>query len=389
MKQIIFIIFALVLSGCTMARTNDLLSDYDKIPSMQPYQAKAITLEKKDDLQLALANWRVAEKLLIDKINALTDHIGNNAEKHFQKGLTLFNSGFYELAGVEFVKTLRYDRGNQEALGYLKERLKPARHLLYEVNPGDTFSSIAESVYKNNEKAYIVEYFSGKSVGDELESGTTILLPVLDIGLTKLFFNLNREIILARKLFKTKNYEKLIVVIEDILRHEPLNREAIYMKNTACFRLGEKYFHDEKYQQALELLKRVDKYYRNVKNDIAEVKTAYDKKKNEAIEHQNNMLYHKGMLLFKNMEYQSALAIFANVDPGYANVEDIIANIKSEMTKMADLHYKNGIKYFLNEKLTLAIDEWQKALNLDPENKMIRRDIENSMKLLEKIKKMN
>jgi len=389
LKRSFFILIALILSGCTMVKTDTLVLDYDKIPSMQPYQAKAITLERKDDLQLALANWRVAEKLLIDKINTLTEHIENNAEKHFQKGLTLFNSGFNELAELEFVKTLSYDRSNQDALGYLKERLKRPRSILYEVKSGDTLRSIAETIYNNGEKAYIVGYFSGENDSTALEPGTIIKLPVLNVELTKYFFNLNREILFARKLFKTKNYEKLIVAVENILRHEPLNREAIFMKNTACFKLGEKYFHDAKYQQALELLKRVDRYYRNVKSDIAEVKTAYDKMQHEAIEVQNDMLYHKGLSFFENKNYQEALKIFAEIKPGYANVKDIVSDINSEMKKMADLYYKNGVKFFLNEHLDLAIGEWKKAINLDPENKMIKRDIENSLKLLEKIEKMD
>ncbi len=356
---------------------------------MQPYQSKAIILEKKDDLHLALANWRVAEKLLIDKINTLTEHIDNNAEKHFQKGLTFYNIGFDELAKLEFVKTLRYDRSNNEALSYLNDRLKKSRVILYEIKLNDDFKSISESVYKDSEGGYIVKYFSGKNESNELQPGTIIKLPILNVGLTKLFFNLKHEIIVARKLFNARNYEKLIVVIENILRHEPFNSEAIFMKNTACFKLGEKYFHDEKYQAALELLQRVDKYYRNVKNDIKEVKTAYDKMKNDAIEQRNNTLYHQGLLLFKNKDYQSALNKFADIDPGYANVNDILLSIKSEMKKMSYVYYKNGVKFFLNEKLKPAIDEWQKAIKLDPENEMIRRDIVNSMKLLEKIKKMN
>ncbi len=181
MKLSIITFITILLTGCTIGRSDTLLPEYNKIPSMQPYQSKAIILEKKDDLHLALANWRVAEKLLIDKINTLTEHIDNNAEKHYQKGLTFYNTGFDELAKLEFVKTLRYDRSNHEALSYLNDRLKKSRVILYEIKLNDDFRTIAESIYKDSESGYIVKYFSGINEPNESLPGTIIKLHILNV----------------------------------------------------------------------------------------------------------------------------------------------------------------------------------------------------------------
>ncbi len=319
----------------------------------------------------------------------LPERIENKAEKHFQKGLTLYNSGFRELARIEFLKTLSYDRENLHALGYLKNDFNQERTLLYEVKTGDTFQSIAEEVYKNTENDYLVRYFFNSSKFNELSEGRVLKLPVIPLSFKKLFFNFTKEILKARKLFKVKDYEQLLKETENILRHDSLNNEARYMKNTACFNLGIRYFHDEKYQKAIAMLNKVDKYFRNVQKDISIINNALNKRKNEEQEKINNDLYQQGLIFFKNDEYQSALICFRDVDNGYANVNDLIDTVERRMKKKADLHYKNGVKYFVNEELKKAIEEWKKALGFDPDNTIIKRDIENSMNLLEKIKKMH
>ncbi len=125
-----------IVSGCISTKKNQSWN-LDNTPSMQPYQAKALKYEKNNDLQLALANWRIAEKLLFDKINSITANIENNAEMHFQKGVTLYNAGIIEQAKIEFLRALRYDREHEGALAYIKNWYQTSN--THTVKAGDTF----------------------------------------------------------------------------------------------------------------------------------------------------------------------------------------------------------------------------------------------------------
>jgi hypothetical protein len=58
------------------------------------------------------------------------------------------------------------------------------------------------------------------------------------------------------------------------------------------------------------------------------------------------------------------------------------------MKKQAEIHYLQGVKYFLNEELQSAIKEWETTLTLDPEHIKAKKDIKNAKSLLEKLKKV-
>lgn len=385
--KLITILLIFVFSGC-VSTAKDRHWKNDTTPSMQPYQIKAVKYERKDDLQLALANWRIAEKLLIAKINAITSHIENSAEMHFQKGVTLYNTGFKEQAKIEFLKALRYDREHTEALSYLRNWYKTSNTIEYTVKPGDTYRTIANKIYHNYHNDYIVRYFSNHTKNKILKAGDVLKLPVLNVELTKKFFNYRKEIQEARKLYHRKHYEPLLIVAENILKHAPTNNEAKFMINTACYKLGEKCFQAGEYKNALEFYKRVDTGFRSVKKNIARVNSAYNKKKNETTKYENEKCYYKGMKLYRKKKFSEALKYLDQVKSGYEDVDEVKLKIDAAIKKKAEIHYKNGVKYFVNENLDRAIKEWKKALALNPEKKVIERDIENAMNLLEKIKQI-
>lgn len=377
-----------LISGCATS-SKEYLRKHESIPSIHPYQIKAVKYEKNDELQLALANWRIAEKLLIDKINSITDHIENSAEMHFQKGLTLYNAGAFKEAGKEFLKALRYDRNHKGALEHLKNRHRFLRTIVYTIKKGDTFKKISERVYKNRNYDYIVKNFSVLHKNDSLTPGRIIMLPVINLELTKLFFNFRKEIQRARKLFHSKDFTSLLTVSENILMHNQANKEALFMKNTACFKLGDKYFKEGKYAKSIEFYKRVDKSFRSVQKEIAQVHLTSNNMKHIETENQNYKYYYKGLTLYKNKKYIEALNSLKKVQKGYEAVDETIIKIKLTMKKTSEFHYNNGVKYFVNENLVSAIAEWKKALELNPKRKMIEKDIENAMNLLEKIKKID
>jgi len=77
--------------------------------------------------------------------------------------------------------------------------------------------------------------------------------------------------------------------------------------------------------------------------------------------------------------------MFNEADADFEGVQEAIKDVKKQMLQEADEHYRRGIKQYLNDELAMAIEEWDKTLDLNPEHAKARKDIEKAKKLLEKL----
>lgn len=73
------------------------------------------------------------------------------------------------------------------------------------------------------------------------------------------------------------------------------------------------------------------------------------------------------------------------MDPGYRDVTVLKASVEKQF---AELHYNNGIKYFTEEKLDQAVQEWKETLRLNPQHPKAKRDVENALRLLKKLEEI-
>jgi tetratricopeptide (TPR) repeat protein len=381
------VLAAFVLNGCMSVAVNKNKSanNTGSIPPIYSYQQKAMDFEKKDEWQSALENWRIADALMTQKISALTEKIGNNAEMHYQKGLNLQREGLQDKATIEFLTTLRYDRNHKGALRCLRAIETPYRNIVYAVREGDSFQSIAGQLYKNLNDDYIIKYFSGLSSEKELTPGLVLTLPNLDPEFTIRFFNYSKEISIARKFYKEKDYHRLIPSAENILIHMPESEEAVFMINMSYIGLSEQFLTNEDYSAAIDMLKRVDPKFRNVKSRIANIEKIQAKHRYDAIEKINKDNYRLGKSLYAKGQYLKALAVLEKIEPDYLYVKKVISDLKVEMKKESEIHYRKGVKHYLKEELKEAVSEWQQAQALDPDNFKIKKDIDNATQLIKKI----
>jgi len=383
--SVILVIFASLFGCQSMVQYTKELPMDSSVPSLIPYQLKAIDYEKNNELQLALTNWRIAEALMNERIRALTEHIGNNAEKHFQRGLTCLNDGLIDQARLEFLTTLRYESDHSDALKCLRKAVNPKRTIEYTVKKDDSFKTIANQVYKNNNQNILVAFFSGLESEKDLVEGLVLSLPVLEVEFTKRFFNYHKEMALARKYFKDKDFIRVLPIAENIVKHMPDNREAVFMINSSYDGLAEALFKKQKYNDAIDMLKMIDPKFRNVKPRIMEIQGIQARHMATDTENKNAAHYRDGRDFFKKEMYIESLKAFEYVDSGYADVVDKIAELNAIMKNESEIHYRKGVKHFLNEKLDEAILEWEKALAFDPENLKVQKDIDNAKQLLKKI----
>ena len=77
--------------------------------------------------------------------------------------------------------------------------------------------------------------------------------------------------------------------------------------------------------------------------------------------------------------------MFSQVEPGYEGLEKAISDARENIAKQAEMHYRRGVKLFLDEDLENAIVEWEETLVLDPDHQKAKRDIEDARKLLKKL----
>ena len=309
-------------------RQNILLSDR--------LQLRAKEYEKGGEIYGALLCWQVLSILnpenqnYAEKFQQLKNESQLSATLHFEMGKRDYNNKLYETARREFLIALRYNPDHSEALDYLKNKMTPAMRSSYRVKMGDTLVSIAENVYQDPNKYYLIAVYNQLDVKQALIVGTNLKLPALEPDLASPLADIPMELKNARKLFLNQAYEKVLQRTALILNIDPSNTEAAELKNAALYQQASLLRQQRRYFEALEILKKLDPRYKGVQKDIAE--------------------------------------------------------IKALLKQQAEESYRIGVNYFVNEEIDKAIEAWKKTLILDPQHPKAGQDIEKARRLLKKLK---
>ena len=316
------------------------------------YRVQAVEYEKNGDLPKALQCWEVVQAFLPTdeeagkKAAGLRAQMLTLADQHFKRGLSYFQSQSILAAVKEFLLALYYNPDHAEALSYLKNRLTGEEVTLYEVKPGDTLKEIAKKAYQDPQKDFLIAYFNGLGKDPKLVPKTILRLPILEGAPPKTETQTRerltdpKEILVDPKgtkemmakavtQFKSNKFTETVSITEEVLLYDPSNKEARDLTNASYYQMGKGFHQGKRYQEALGSLSRVD--------------------------------------------------------PGYRDVNELIASTKRQL---AEVHYINGIKYFTEEKLDKAIQEWEETLKLNPQHSKAKGDMENAVRLLQKLKEI-
>jgi len=308
------------------------------------YRQKATEFERKEELRRALLAWEVVHSFWPDdleaaeKIKTLEVRIRSESARHFQRGLEYLQKNSHQAARKEFLLALSLDPDHEQALNYLKHKLNETDFILYETKEGDTIEKIAQKIYRDPDKGFLVAYLNDLSSSDKLKSGMTLKLPIIEpvaSVATARPVEADEMLNRARALFKAQKYDQSVSYAEKVLEYTPTNREAKDLKNSSYYQLGTRFFHKKEYGESLRMFKKVDLPYLNTKEMIA--------------------------YLEKRLQGQKA---------------------------KAENHYQKGVRHFLAEELDEAIKEWETTLHLDPQHPKAKKDIEQVYRLKEKLKKI-
>lgn len=381
-----FLVLLLFFSGCASQQTTTQVAPSVDVLLPHAEQEKAIISEQKQDYFAALEYWQDARDSIEDKISLITTKMQERAQNYAEEGATFFDAGESEQALQKFFTSLRYDPHNETALEYLTEQYTPQRFISYEVVENDSFNTIANKVYGSVQENFFVRHYSRIPSDKKLKAGKSINLPEAESFILRTAAKENKEIYTARKLFKEEKFAELVPLSERLLDKNPGDQEASYLFNSSLLGLSKQLDDKEKYAEAIAALERVNPNFKNVKPDIAELK-AKQKEKAEALKTPSDAeLLKRGRQLFAQKKYTEALQVYKEIDPLYEGVDKALNDVLAVMQKEADKHYKNGVKYFIDDDLPAAIKEWQKTLAIDPDHKKAQDYLAKAQQLLKKVK---
>jgi len=315
------------------------------------HEKKAAEYEKNGDLRKALQSLEIVnafkpnDGVVLNQIVYLKNRIQKTASAHYDKGVAYFHNNSMGAALKEFLLALSLNPDLKEALDYVKYRMTGNENIIYEVKKGDTAKKIALKVFNDSSKEFLLTYFNDIDKDTLLEPGMTIALPSLKVIQVAPeiepseeepdeYINVKQEISKARKYFGAKKYQQSASITEKILENDPVNKDAMDLKNASYYIMGGMLMKKKKYAEALVLFNKVDQDYKDVRQ-ITESLNAIDENKSRASE-----------------------------------------------------HYISGVNYYVNQDLDKAIKEWEITLTLDPNHPNAKNDINNARSFLEKLNKL-
>ena len=352
-------------------------------------QIEALALENRKQFLDALSYWKKTEQTVDLKIASLVVQMKEIADDYVERGVEFYDMKKGHEALLVFLEALRFDPTNETALDYLRNRYEPDEVIHYSVKPNDTFASIAETVYGSETYRFVVAQLSDAGAEQDLSEGLLITLPQLESFYSLPLRNYKKDIRQARSYYKSEEYEKALPVATMILENHPEDEEASFIKNRSLIKIAEKQREGKRFEEAVATLSQVDPFFKNVSPEIEEIQEEQLVFEKTEGKRKNRELLSRGKELFNRGDYLEALHTFLKIDPNSAEAAQAIADTRQKLQIAAEFHFKEGVKFFVEDRLGEAISEWRKTLELAPNHPNALASIEKAQNLLQKIKEIN
>jgi tetratricopeptide (TPR) repeat protein len=303
------------------------------------FEQRAAAYAAEGDVQAEIACWDFLTRLdpqnplYRDRLAQLRSAVGEAAERHYRLAQTEIKRKNIQSARQHLLTALRLDPDRIDALRLLKRLSAVKATRAYRVQPGDTPAGIAEKVYGDPTKGFLIELYNDLENGGKLSDGRVLELPLLAPHYIKPRPDIDQSIEQAKASFQKHDYRQVLSLTREILLYDPDNSEAADLKNAALYETAAGLRRHGKYAEALKALRQVDSKYKGVQKDIAE--------------------------------------------------------LKALIAEEAEKYYRIGVNHYVNEEFGSAIENWKKTLRLNPKHPKARKDIENARRLLQKLEKVD
>lgn len=98
--------------------------------------------------------------------------------------------------------------------------------------------------------------------------------------------------------------------------------------------------------------------------------------------------YRLALDLFNRQQLIQSRTLLEGADDDHAPSIALKEAVTVRLKTVAQMHYRNGVKHFINEDLKAAVSEWEKALECNPDLEKARENIDNANRILQKIETM-
>jgi tetratricopeptide (TPR) repeat protein len=394
---------------------------------------RARTLEATGELAQALAHWQLVRQITFGKadtaaaleIERIEKTIAEAAEAHYRQGIDSQRNYDESAAKHHFLAALRLDPTFQPALRQIKAKYSPFPLTVYHCRDGEHPADVAEAVFGSRNKAHLVAWFNDVADVDAvLPTGTLLILPKsADLPIvprTKkpplkppdllatakhryAVGDLDGALALAKRVdADTQGVQPLIHAIRLKQAIAAIDAGELDTADTLLAAVPDDLPEKKRVQTALQNVRRRRQKSRDLDEIRADIE---DGRFQEGLDHAESLVaaqpkndaarrlatdarYRLALQHVTQRRYLKAREVLASADTHHAASMSLKAKVAKQLLKMAQIHYRNGVKHYINEKLEAAINEWEQALQCNPEHEKARENIDNARHLLKKIENM-
>ena len=361
------------------------------------------------EYEKAKTEWEQA--LLIESDNAVAQQkladlnvLLTASDKVFaQRGRSLLQKGLIMEAKAEFQKALRVNPNNQQSRSSLAniEKIAFTEH---QVTKGETLASIAKKYTKKAADASILADFNGLPRDAALEIGQTINIPHV------LGFKTALAPETTDALVEPEEVEAPEAAAGDVREIVPVSQQEraqslkdAFQKGVAAYEAGNyrdaMTLFNQVYQADTEKIEAYNYFLRAMTKlqgggDAAEESAPPEQAAPPQSPAQEAAQEIDVLLITANShremgDLKKAISIYEQalqLDPGNPEITKDLSDTQEELKKLITTHLNEGIKLFNQEAINEAIVEWDAALALDPQNQQAldyKKRAQNMLKALE------
>lgn len=386
----IYLFLVWLCSSCAQPTQEEATPAPIDVPVLLPYleQRQALQEEQEENYWEAYVYWSEAELLLKYKLKELSRELRQISEVHLQQGMSFFELNQPDQALEEFITALKYYPENQTALDYLKNKYRPEKFFTYTIQDSDSPATIAKKMYRSSSYSFLVTHFS--NIGEKgFKEDTVIELVDLESFRPRELMGYKRDILIARKLFKAGEFTSVLPLARTLLEDYPGDQEASYIINMSLLGIAQNQQDQERFEEAITALTQVDPAFRKVNRQIRHIRGLQLEKQLEQAEFSDDKLIRMAEDLYDQGHYLKARTVLEQTGQDFPGRDKAFTKIQKKLDQEAEYHYKKGVKYFVDEKLDAAINEWEETLRLNPEHRNGRSSLKQARDLLDKYKRIN
>ena len=387
---------------------------------------RARQLEAAGDLAMALDHWRLIEDIAIDdphtgeEIRRLENKIAEAVQAHHQQGLEKMQAGQRTAARNHFLAALRLNPSFEPARQQIKAGFSPFPLMGYHTVPEDRLDTIAKTVFGNADKAFLVRWFNDLPQDEPLAPNTLLILPKLKKESVKKAPEKRPMTLLdkAHARLSDGDIEGALALAGQLGAKDPAVQSLMHKihlkKATVQIAAGLLDEAGQSLAQVPDVVPGKAAALETFQGALTQRQIALDMEKAQQLYDENDFQgsldltttvlarmpenvdarflvdearYRLALDFFNRQQLIKARTLLEQAGDDHAPSVALKEAVTVRLKTVAQTHYRNGVKHFINEDLKAAVDEWEKALECNPDLEKVRENIDKANRILKKLKR--